>query len=119
VANLVTGNAADKKQVGKTWYQVRDEMTDEPKGYITVDGETRDMDEQTSKSVQDAFGQDLMVRDGEVLEELGGVCFDGVCTIAPGDPDHNQMVLRNLGALTGLRPSASGTDDEIGNETHE
>jgi hypothetical protein len=112
----VTGNAADKNRKEKTWYQVRDEMTDEPKGYITVDGETRDMDEQTNKTVQDAFRRGLLVQDGEVLEELGGVCFDGVCTIAPGDPEHNQMVLRNLGALTGLRPAASETDEKTGNE---
>jgi len=119
VGDPVNGNAADNHHNEKTWYQVRDEMTDEPKGYVSADGETRDMDEETVKTVQDAYARDLMLKDGEVVEELGGVCFDGVCTIGPADPEHNQMVLRNLGALTGLRPSAPDDEGNSGKESHD
>lgn len=87
-------------------------MTGEPKGFITADGVTRETDATTGQKVQDAFSTDLLVQDGQVLEELGGVCFDGVCSIGPADPAHNRMVLQNLGALTGLRPERTDEDDD-------
>jgi hypothetical protein len=86
-------------------------MTGEPKGFITADGATRDTDAETGRKVQEAFATDLIVKDGEVPAELGGVCFDGVCSIGPTDPAHNRLVLQNLGALTGLRPERAGEDD--------
>lgn len=79
-------------------------MTGQDKGFITAGGEVREADEETTAKVRDAFAKDLIVMENEVVEEFGGVCFDGVCTIGPSDPGHNAMVLRNLGALTGLRP---------------
>lgn len=85
-------------------------MTEEDKGFIAADGETRDADEATANKVRDAFARDLLVKDDEVVAELGGVCFDGVCTIGPADPAHNALVLRNLGALTGLRPEPAGDE---------
>lgn len=85
-------------------------MTEEDKGFIATDGETRGTDEVTAGKVREAFARDLLVKDDEVVAELGGVCFDGVCTIGPADPTHNALVLRNLGALTGLRPEPA-TDD--------
>jgi hypothetical protein len=87
-------------------------MTGEPKGFITANGATRDTDAETRRKVLDAFSADLLVKDGEVPEEFGGVCFDGVCSIGPTDPAHNRLVLQNLGALTGLRPERAGDDDD-------
>jgi hypothetical protein len=100
------------------WYRIRDEMTGEPKGFITKDGETRETDRETTQKVQTAFARDLITKDNEVVEELGGVCFDGVCTIAPIDPAHNRMVLQNLGALTGLRPERVGEKDDDTGTNH-
>lgn len=79
-------------------------MTGQDKGYIAPDGEVRDTDAETASKVRQAFGRDLIVKEDEVVDELGGACFDGVCTIGPSDPTHHTQVLRNLGALTGLRP---------------
>lgn len=98
----MNGNAPDRDD--RTWYRLRDEMTGQDKGFITADGDVKDADAETTGKVVEAFGKDLIVKEGEVVEELGGVCFDGVCTVGPADPAHNAMVLRNLGALTGLRP---------------
>jgi hypothetical protein len=84
---------------------LKDEMTDEPAGLIDADGNTRETAPDIAARVRQAFDSELMVRDGEVVEELG-ICFDGVCSIGPADPQHNALVLRNLGALTGLRPEA-------------
>lgn len=90
-------------------------MTGQDRGRITADGEVMDADDETIARVREAFAQDLIVKDDEVIDELVGACFDGVCTVGPADPQHNAMVLRNLGALTGLRPER-GDDDaaEIG-----
>lgn len=87
-------------------------MTGQEKGRITADGEVRDADNETAAKVREAFAKDLIVKEDEVVEELGGVCFDGVCTVGPSDPAHNAMVLRNLGALTGLRPERADEPDE-------
>lgn len=85
------------------WLVLKDEMTDDVVGYIDTSGHTRDTDPETEARVRGAFGRELLVQNGEVVEELG-MCFDGVCSIGPADPDHDALVLRNLGALTGLRP---------------
>lgn len=89
-------------------------MTEEDKGFIADDGETRDVDDATAGKVREAFGRDLLVKENEVVEELAGVCFDGVCSIGPADPAHNALVLRNLGALTGLRPERVEDEPESG-----
>lgn len=89
-------------------------------GRITADGEVRDADDETTAKVREAFSRDLIVKDNEVVEELGGVCFDGVCTVGPADPAHNAMVLRNLGALTGLRPERDAeTSEKTGSDDTE
>lgn len=116
----MNGNAPENESRDDVWYQLEDEMTEQPKGFVNANGETREADTDTAKKVREAFSSDLIVKDDEVVEELGGVCFDGVCTIAPNDPGHNKMVLRNLGALTGLRPSrVNEPDAESGNPDHE
>lgn len=114
----MNGHEKDHDEQAEAWYRIRDEMTGEAKGFITADGETRDADTETAQKVQAAFAKDLMARDNEVVEELGGVCFDGVCTIAPTDPAHNLLVLQNLGALTGLRPERIDEPDEEAGTTH-
>lgn len=93
-------------------------MTGEDKGLIAQSGETRNTDEDTARKVQDAFSRDLITMDNEVVEEMGGVCFDGVCTIGPSDPAHNALVLQNLGALTGLRPERIDEPDEEAGTIH-
>lgn len=98
----MTGNDP-KSAKNEEWYMLKDEMTDETVGSINASGETRNTDAETTERVTQAFNKDLLVRDGEVIEEFG-ICADGVCSIGPADPEHDQMVLRNLGALTGLRP---------------
>lgn len=87
------------------WYVLKEEMTDSPRGLIDVHGNTRETDADTAARVREAYDRELLVQDGEVVEELG-ICFDGVCSIGPSDPQHDALVLRNLGALTGLRPEA-------------
>jgi hypothetical protein len=90
-------------------------MTGQDKGRITADGDVMEADTETIAKVREAFATDLLVKDDEVVDELGGACFDGVCTVGPSDPQHNAMVLRNLGALTGLRPErGKDGDDETG-----
>lgn len=105
---------SDRKTTpSEEWYILRDEATDQPVGYISDSGDTRDADAATTERVYRAFQTHLLVQDGNVVEELG-MCFDRVCSIGPADPEHDQMVLRNLGALTGLRPEAQqdpGNDD--------
>ena len=88
---------------GREWLVLKDEMTEETVGYVDASGHVKDADPATEQRVKDAFARDLLVQDGEVVEELG-MCFDGVCAIRPVDPGHDALVLRNLGALTGLRP---------------
>jgi len=90
-----------------------DEMTDQKVGYVDTTGGTKATDPQTSQRVQDAFSRDLLVQDGEVVEELG-MCFDGVCAIGPADPAHDALVLKNLGALTGLRPERDSDRADYG-----
>lgn len=82
---------------------LRDEMTDESVGYVDTSGRTKETTPEVAQRVADAFSRELLVEEGEVIEELG-MCFDGVCSIGPADPEHDALVLRNLGALTGLRP---------------
>jgi hypothetical protein len=93
-------------------------MTGETAGYIDREGNTRATDPEVEERVRNAFDRELLVRDGDVVEELG-ICFDGVCSIGPGDPAHDALVLRNLGALTGLRPVARLDHGDDRNETAE
>lgn len=93
------------------WYVLKDELTDKPAGLIDADGNTRETDSETEARVRQAFNRELLVRDGEVLEDLG-MCFDGVCSIGPSDPEHDALVLRNLGALAGLRPEKAQKPEE-------
>lgn len=83
-------------------------MTGETAGYIDDKGNTRETTPDTAERARKAFSRELLVRDGDVVEELG-ICFDGICSIGPGDAKHDALLLRNLGALIGLRP-ATGRD---------
>jgi len=96
----VSGNEPNNE---REWYVLKDEATEETAGLVDAHGNTRDASPETRTRVRQAFDRDLLVREGEVLEDLG-MCFDGVCAVTPGDPEHDALVLKNLGALTGLRP---------------
>jgi hypothetical protein len=109
----VNGNEQNTNDTSRTWYRLRDEMTGEDKGFIGPDGTTRETDEGTEGKIREAFSRDLITMDNQVVDELAGVCFDGVCMIGPSDPEHASLVLKNLGALTGLRPEPT---DEPGKE---
>ena len=100
------------------WYVLQDEMTGETAGYIDLEGNTRAADPEVEERVRNAFDRELLVRDGDVVDELG-ICFDGVCSTGPADPTHDALVLRNLGALTGLRPVAALDHADDPNETAE
>lgn len=91
------------------WYVVKDETTDESVGLIDTHGNTREMTAENQSRVQNAFKRELLVKNGEVAADLG-MCFDSVCSVTPGDPQHDALVLKNLGALAGLRPEHK-TDD--------
>lgn len=113
----MSGDARNTANDGE-WYLLEDEMTGETAGYIDDQGNTRDTTSDTAERVRKAFKRDLLVRDDDVVEELG-TCFDGICSIGPGDAEHDALVLRNLGALTGLRPATSRGPRDDRDETGE
>ncbi|MGH2562139.1 MAG: hypothetical protein ACRDJH_24020 [Thermomicrobiales bacterium] len=74
-------------------------------GEVTASGVVRADDPAVAARVRAAFGRELLVRDGAIVEELG-VCFADVETVRPGDPEHARLVLMNLAALAGVLPRA-------------
>lgn len=86
-----------------TRYDLIDLETGVVAGQITEDGDVTSNRPEIVQRVADAYQRELLVRDGEVLDELG-VCFEGVETIAPGHPDHQRLVLTHLAQLAGLLP---------------
>ena len=86
------------------WYDLVDPATDRVVGQVTRDGRVRSDDAEVTRRVQAAFDRDLITRDGEIAEELG-VCFADIATVGPDDTAHHDLVLRNLGLLTGLVPA--------------
>lgn len=106
----------EQKQPNKhEWYVLKNEMTDEPAGLIDADGNTWETSPDTEARVRRAFQCELLVQDGKVVDELG-ICFDGVCSIGPADPQHDALVLKNLGALTGFRPESRAETSEEAEE---
>ncbi len=83
-----------------------DPASGERVGQLRPDGEVVSADPAVVAAVERAFGRELLVRDGEVVEELG-VCFADVVTVRPGEPEHAALVRRNLFALTGYLPAAT------------
>jgi hypothetical protein len=72
-------------------------------GQLTAAGEVVAGSADVRERVARAFRRELIVKDGELVEELG-VCFAGVEVLRPGDPNHAATVVRNLGRLAGLLP---------------
>jgi len=72
-------------------------------GQIKATGEVESASAKIDERVTRAFRQELMIKDGELIEELG-VCFADVEVLRPGDPGHAQAVVRNLARLAGLLP---------------
>lgn len=83
-------------------------------GRLLADGTVTSEDPVVSDAVKVAFSRELLVRDGELVEELG-VCFDGVETLRPGDAGHWTLVLTHLGALAGVFAQRR-TDDGLAAE---
>ena len=84
-------------------YQLVDLATGKVVGELTARGDVRANDPAVAERVRSAFGRELLVRDGEVVEELG-VCFADIETVRPGDPEHVRLVLVNLAMLAGVVP---------------
>jgi hypothetical protein len=91
-----------------TRYDLIDLETGAIAGQITDDGEVTSNRPEIVQRVADAYQRELLVRDGEVLDELG-VCFEGIETIGPGHPDHPRLVLTHLGQLAGVLPQLQST----------
>lgn len=85
-------------------------QTGEIVGRLLADGSVVSDDPAVRQRVEAAFQRELLVRDGELIEELG-VCFDGVETLRPGDPGHWRLVLRNLGILADVIPQRRSEED--------
>lgn len=79
--------------------------TGEVVGRLLPDGRVRSGDPAVVARVAQAFAREVLVRDGQIVEELD-VCFADVETLRPGDPRHAGIVLRNLALLAGLLPRA-------------
>lgn len=85
------------------WYELVDITSDRVVGEISERGEVASDDPGVVARVQAALSRELMMRDGEVAEDLG-VCFADVTFLRPGDLDYLPTVLRNLALLTGYLP---------------
>jgi hypothetical protein len=72
-------------------------------GTIRGDGVVVTGDPRVKERVAKAFDQEVMVRDGDLAEELG-ICFLDVQTLLPGDAGHAEVVIQNLGRLAGYLP---------------
>ena len=101
-------NPPPDHQPAPRWLDLVDLATGEIVGQLSPSGETITADPKVAERLQAAFGRALMVRDGEVVAELG-ICYADVETLPPGSADHRALVLRNLAALTGYLPVACPT----------
>jgi hypothetical protein len=76
-------------------------------GQMSATGKVVSGSPEVKARIGQAFRQELTVKDGELVEELG-VCFAGVEMLRPGDPHHAATVVRNLARLAGYLPRARG-----------
>jgi len=76
-------------------------------GQMREDGSCVSGGQQVRDRLGRAFARELMVRDGEIDEELG-ICFAQVETLYPGDPGHAPVVIQNLARLAGYLPQRRG-----------
>ena len=97
------------KAVEKAGYDLIDLETGAVVGQVTAAGEVIAEDARVSERVSRAFARELMVRDGDLVEELG-VCFADVVMLCPGQPGHGEAVLRSLARLAGYLPRPHGED---------
>lgn len=81
-----------------------DPASGETVGRLRANGNVISDDQHVIAAVERAFQRELLVRDGELVEELG-ICFADVETVQPGDPQHATLIRRNLFALTGYLPA--------------
>jgi len=95
-------------------YNLVDWRTGQVVGVLGADGVVRAADPGIARQVEAAFARELLVRDGQVIEDLG-VCFADVETLRPGDPGHRRAVLRHLAALTDVMPRARDGEESVEN----
>src|SRR5215218_5037633 len=84
-------------------YDLIDLETGSVAGTMRGDGVVVAGDRRVRERVARAFAHEVMVRDGEMVEDLG-ICFLGVQTLRPGEAGHTEIVVQNLGRLTGYLP---------------
>lgn len=85
------------------WLDLIDLATGAVVGQMSPSGQMIVADPEVAGRIRAAFGRELLVRDGEVVAELG-LCYADVETLPAGTVAHRALVLRNLAALTGYRP---------------
>ena len=85
-------------------------MTGETAGQIDADGNTGETGPDTTAHLGKALGPG-----GEATEEFG-ICFDGICSIGPSDPEHGALVIKHLGALSGHGQEPGEARPMTGNE---
>lgn len=88
-------------------YELIDLETGLVAGLIRSDGVVVSGDRQVRERVAGVLAREAMVRDRELVEDLG-VCFLDVQTLQPGDAGHAELVIRNLGRLAGYLPRQRG-----------
>ncbi|MEA2529968.1 MAG: hypothetical protein QOG89_1612 [Thermomicrobiales bacterium] len=98
-----------KEALGAVLYDLIDLETGMVVGRVTGAGDVISGDAQVTERVTHAFAREVMVRDGELVEELG-ICFANVETLYPGQPGHEAAVLRYLGKLSGYLPQVRDAD---------
>ncbi len=84
-------------------YELIDLETGLVAGLIRSDGLVVSGDRRVRERVAEAFALEAMVRDGELVEDLG-ICFVNIQTLHPGDAGHADVVIQNLGRLAGYLP---------------
>jgi hypothetical protein len=92
-------------------YDLVDLATGGRVGQLSDNGSLCVTDARVRARLLKAFHRELLVRDGEIVEELG-VCFADVETLRPGDPGHREIVLRHLARLAGILPVERVDDAE-------
>lgn len=90
-------------QPARRWLDLIDLATGAVVGQLSPSGEVISAAPEVTERLQAAFGRELMLRNGEVVADLG-ICYADVETLPPGTAAHRAHVLRNLAALTGYLP---------------
>lgn len=96
---------------GEASYDLIDLASGEIVGRLTASGKVLSASREVEERVARAFRQELMIKDGALVEELG-ICFADIEVLLPGEPGHAAAVVRNLGRLAGVVPRPRHQDGE-------